>query len=153
MPLQTPFFYIKAGFGGWCWRGQNYMDMFSWCYAQSKSLFKLQRGKYTIWYVRPVKIKISLRMCTVWLESLTGVSWTKNITKTRLFKYTLNFTTKKWKFSDKKFWYFFLFLLKIDYGYSLEPPRRGGSNEYPKSMFWAERRKIMYTPVNPIFTI
>ena len=34
---------------------------------------------------------------------------------------------------------FFLFLLKnIDCGYSLEPPRRGGSNEYPQSMFWAE---------------
>ena len=32
---------------------------------------------------------------------------------------------------------FFLFLLKnIVCGYSLEPPRRGGSNEYPQSMFW-----------------
>ena len=31
---------------------------------------------------------------------------------------------------------FFLFLLQnIDCGYSLEPPRRGGSNMYPKSMF------------------
>ena len=30
----------------------------------------------------------------------------------------------------------FLILLKnIDRGYSLEPPRRGGSNEYPQSMF------------------
>ena len=30
----------------------------------------------------------------------------------------------------------FFFLLKnIDYGYSLEPPRGGGSNEYPQSMF------------------
>ena len=30
----------------------------------------------------------------------------------------------------------FLFLLKNkDCGYSLEPPRRGGSNEYPQSMF------------------
>ena len=38
-------------------------------------------------------------------------------------------------------------------GYSLEPPRRGGSNEYPQSMFLAEIRKIMYTPVNPSFTI
>ena len=38
---------------------------------------------------------------------------------------------------------FFLFLLKIiDCGYSLEPPRRGGSNEYPQSMFWAEIKKI-----------
>ena len=41
----------------------------------------------------------------------------------------------------------------IHCGYSLEPPRRGGSNEYPQSMFWAEIRKIMYTPVNPSFTI
>ena len=41
----------------------------------------------------------------------------------------------------------------IDCGYSLEPPRRGGSNEYPRSMFWAEIRKIMYTPVNPFYYI
>ena len=34
------------------------------------------------------------------------------ITKTRLFKYTENFTTKKWKFSDKTILIFFLFLLK-----------------------------------------
>ena len=42
---------------------------------------------------------------------------------------------------------------KIDCGYSLEPPRRGGSNEYPQSMFCAEIRKILYTPVNPSFTV
>ena len=30
----------------------------------------------------------------------------------------------------------------IDCEYSLEPPRRGGSNEYPQSMFLAEIRKI-----------
>ena len=37
----------------------------------------------------------------------------------------------------------FLFLLKnIECGYSLEPPRWGGSNEYPQSMFWAEVWKI-----------
>ena len=31
---------------------------------------------------------------------------------------------------------FFLFLLQnIDCGYSLEPPRQGGSNLYPQSMF------------------
>ena len=39
--------------------------------------------------------------------------------------------------------HYFLFLLKnIDCGYPLEPPRRGGSNEYPQSMFWAEIWKI-----------
>ena len=40
-------------------------------------------------------------------------------------------------------YYFFLFLLKnIDCGFSLEPPRRGGSNEYPQSMFWVEIWKM-----------
>ena len=39
--------------------------------------------------------------------------------------------------------YFFLFLFKNIYcGYSLEPPGRGGSNEFPQSMFWAEIWKI-----------
>ena len=37
----------------------------------------------------------------------------------------------------------------IDCGYSLEPPRRGGSNEYPQSMFWAEKRKNNVSTVNP----
>ena len=32
----------------------------------------------------------------------------------------------------------FISTQKIDCGCSLEPPRRGGSNEYPQSMFWAE---------------
>ena len=41
----------------------------------------------------------------------------------------------------------------IDCGYSLEPPRRGGSNKYHNLCFWVEIRKIIYTPLNPSFTI
>ena len=41
----------------------------------------------------------------------------------------------------------------IDCGYLLELPWWGGSNEYPQSMFWAEIRNLMYTPVNPSFTV
>ena len=41
----------------------------------------------------------------------------------------------------------------IDCGYSSEPPRRGGSNEYPPSMFLNRNKKIMFTLVNPSFTI
>ena len=36
----------------------------------------------------------------------------ENIMKTRLFKYTENFNTKKWKFSDKIILYFTYFWLK-----------------------------------------
>ena len=39
-------------------------------------------------------------------------SWSiRHVTKTFLFKYTENFTTRKWKFSDKKILIFFIFLL------------------------------------------
>ena len=51
-----------------------------------------------------------------------------NITKTRLFKYTENFTTKKWKFSDKNSIFFFhISAQNIDC--RLELSRRGGPNE------------------------
>ena len=56
------------------------------------------------------------------------------ITKTCLFKSTENFTTKEWKFSDKKFWYCSYFCLK----YRLRVLARTTSI-----------RKIMYTPVKP----
>ena len=55
------------------------------------------------------------------------------ITKTRLFKYIENFTIKNWKFSDKNSDIYHISAQNIDCEYSLEPPRRGGSNEYPQS--------------------
>ena len=41
---------------------------------------------------------------------------------------------------------FFIFAQNIDCGYSLEPPRRGGSNEYPQSMFLSQNKKIDVPP-------
>ena len=34
----------------------------------------------------------------------------------------------------------------IECGYSLEPPRRGGSNGYPQSMFLSKNKKINVYP-------
>ena len=31
-------------------------------------------------------------------------------------------------------------------GYTLDPPRPGGSNEYAQSMFWSKNKKNRYTP-------
>ena len=60
------------------------------------------------------------------------------ITKTRLY----NFDPLKPHFYIVKLGFtrvYIIFLISaekdIDCGYSLEPPRRGGSNEYPQSMF------------------
>ena len=48
---------------------------------------------------------------------------------------------KNWKLSDKNSNIFHISAQNIDCGYSLEPPRRGGSNEYPQSMFSSRNKK------------
>ena len=62
-----------------------------------------------------------------------------------------DFTTKNWKFSDKKFWYCHISAQNIDSGYSEEPPRRGGFNEYPQSMFLNRNKKNNEYPCKPQF--
>ena len=66
----------------------------------------------------------------------------EGITKTRLFKYIENFTSKNWKN-----WYFSNFCSK----HRLWVPRRGGSNEYPQSMFLSRNKKINVYPCIPQF--
>ena len=52
-------------------------------------------------------------------------------------------------FSDKKSDIFYISAQNIDCGYSLEPPRRGGSNEYPQSMFLSRNNKNNVHPGKP----
>ena len=93
---------------------------------------------YTFGHILAAEIQISLRIRTVWSEPLLGVFWIA-ITKKRLY----NFDPLKPHFYIVKLgftWVYVIFLIllkNIDCGYSLEPPRGGGSNEYPQSMFWA----------------
>ena len=59
--------------------------------------------------------------------------------------------------------FFLIFAQNINCGYTLEPPRRGGSNEYPQSsrrggsneypaqsLFWSKNKKNRYTPATPV---
>ena len=55
----------------------------------------------------------------------------ERITKTRLFKYIEDFTSKIWKFSEKK----------NDIFHISAQARHGGSNEYPQSMFLSINKK------------
>ena len=48
---------------------------------------------------------------------------------------------------------FLIFAQNIDCGYTLEPPWRCGSNEYPQFMFWCKNKKNRYTPAYPSFAI
>ena len=56
-------------------------------------------------------------------------------------------------FQLKMFDIFHIFAQNIDCGYTLELPRRGGSNEYPQSMFWSTNKKNRCTPAYPSFAI
>ena len=53
-----------------------------------------------------------------------------------------------WKNIDK--FYIYVFGQNIDCVYTLEPPRRGSPNEYPKSMFWIKYKKNSIPPYTPL---
>ena len=64
-----------------------------------------------------------------------------------------------WKFHHQKtesfqikiLIFFHISAQNIDFGYTSEPPRRGGSNEYPQSMFLSENEKNNVYPCKPQF--
>ena len=74
----------------------------------------------------------------------------RSITKTCLFKYTENFTIKTENFQIKSSDIFHISAQNIDCRYSLEP-RRGGSNDYPQSMFLSRNKKNNIYPCKPQF--
>ena len=53
------------------------------------------------------------------------------------------------KFQMKTSDIFHISAKNIDCGYSLEPPRRGGSNMYPQSMFLSINKKNNVYPCKP----
>ena len=62
----------------------------------------------------------------------------------KVIRKTENFQTKKSNI-------FHISAQNIDCGYSLEPPRRGGSNEHPQSMFLSRNKKNNVYPYKPQF--
>ena len=80
------------------------------------------------------------------------------ITKTSLFKYIENLPPKNENFQMKNSGSFHISAQTIDCGYSLEPScvlnclGEAVLMSTHNLCFWAEIRKLMYTPVNPSFT-
>ena len=71
---------------------------------------------------------------------------------TCLFECTENFTTKKKRiFIFKKSDIFYISAQNTDCGFSLEPPRRGGSKKYPQSKFLSRNKKNNAYPCKPQF--
>ena len=61
------------------------------------------------------------------------------------------YNQKKENFQIKNSDIFHISAQNIDCVYSLEPPRRGGSNEYPQSMFLSRNKKNNVYPCKPQF--
>ena len=58
---------------------------------------------------------------------------------------------KNWKSSDKNSDTSHISAQNIEFGYSLEPPQQGGSNEYPQFMFSSRNKKNNVYPCKPLF--
>ena len=58
---------------------------------------------------------------------------------------------KNYNFQMIFFYIFLIFAQNIDCGYTLEPSQRGGSNEYPQSMFWSKKEKYVYPSKSHFF--
>ena len=86
-------------------------------------------------------------------QPMNSHSLNRHYENTPIQIYRLFYHQKNGNFQIKNSDIFLISAQNIDRGYSLEPPRQGGSNEYQQSMFSSKMRKIMYTPVNPSFTI
>ena len=95
---------------------------------------KLRLSLYHVFFV------FKDNLCILYLlhcYHIKSVRLVLSITKTYLYNFDPlkpNFYIVKLGFTGV-YIIFLIFAENIDCGYSLEPPRRGGSNEYPQSMF------------------
>ena len=105
-------------------------------FLQIKNLFTLYKHIFVMYRSRSVAVVDRNYICSA--KSVRNVKALRPGKHVRVMYTPLNptFIQQKMPMGYAGVYLFFLFLLQnIDCGYSLEPPRRGGSNVYPKSMF------------------
>ena len=91
------------------------------------------------------------RLCLRWVHSSVGIFKTISLRKHAYSTILKILPPKNENFQMKNSDYFHISAQNIDCGYSLEPPRRGGSNEYPQSMFLSRNKKDNVYPCKPQF--
>ena len=127
-------------------------DFLSW-----KGFVPLSRMTFMVYLIHPVLMVLTVytRRSLIYINDFDMVRFYNHTLRKHAHSNILKILPPKNKKKNqmKKSDIFHISAQNIDCGYSLEPPRRGGSNEYYNLCFWAEIRKIMYTPVNPSFTI
>ena len=102
------------------------------------------------WAIRRISLGLKIEFELAMVNERSVFDCTKDLTQPYFITktYLYNFDPLKPHFYIVKLGFtgvYIIFLISaqnIDCGYSLGPPLRGGSNEYPQSMFWAEIWKI-----------
>ena len=86
------------------------------------------------------------------------ICWSSNVAKSNPICWSSDYENtpiqippKTENFQIKKSDIFHISAQNIDCWYSLEPPQRGGSNEYPQSMFLSRNKKNNVYPCKPQF--
>ena len=100
---------------------------------------------------RTAKVKISLRIrlgSSLFLDIYFSISSLREHVYSNILKLL---STKTENFQIKNSDIFLISAQNIDCGYSLEPPRRGDSNEYLQSMFLSRNKKNNLYPCKPQF--
>ena len=102
-----------------------------------------------------INLSLSRNTTEISIRNLTaGTAYTIRVgavylTHTEVFSPEVKVTTLPDSLAPSKFYslrklplaiYIFIFAQNINCGCTLEPPRRGGSNEYPQSMFWSKNK-------------
>ena len=132
-------------------------------------LFKSYTVQSNIWSLLAFAIARELEYLTQHSHQQTGPDILEHYKKRSIFifSYKLRHITKTCpcniqrifsairieNFTRKKIDIFNIFAQNIHCGYTLETPRRGGSNDYPQCMFWIKNKKNRYTPAYPSFAI
>ena len=100
-------------------------------------------------YFNNAETEIENKLVATWENVSSYIK--ESITKTRLFKYIENSLHKTENFQIKNSNSFHISAKNIDCGYSLEPPRRGGSNDNPQYMFLSRNKEHNVYPCKSQF--
>ena len=103
---------------------------------------------WTDWYSFNCCTFVYIYECKLWQRCNNRMNALRKYAYSNIMK---NLPPKIENFQIKNYDNFHISAQNIDCGYSLEPPRRGGSNEYPQSMFLSRNKKNIVYPCKPQF--
>ena len=119
---------------------------------QSHNVFFFSFKYYLHWIsLRYLEIELKALVTSTWFSSYRDNIKCLSLRKNAYSNILKILPSKNENFQIKNSDIFHISAQNIDCGYSLEPHRRGGSNEYPQSMLLSRNKKNNVYPCKPRF--